>query len=67
MKLKEGELEVTIHIKDNKIEKCRTCNWQGLSVWKKPVGLDKMPRQQVVFPFNTINGWMELNVELRYI
>lgn len=65
MRLKEGEFEVTIKVKDNKIEKCRTSNWEGQSVWKKVDFNGK--RQQIVFPFNTINGWMELEAELRYI
>lgn len=65
MRLKEGEFEINIRIKDNKIEKCRTCNHEGLTVWKK-VTFEKGSRQQIVFPFNTIKGWMEIDAELRY-
>lgn len=65
MRVKEGEFEVTIRIKDNKIEKCRTCNWQGQTVWKK-IKFEKNARQKMVFPFNTIKGWMELDAELKY-
>jgi len=65
MKIKEHEFEITIHIKDNKIEKCRTQSFLGKSVWKK-MKFKNGDRQQIVFPFNTIKGWMEFIAELRY-
>ena len=63
--MKEHEIEFIIHVKDNKIEKCRTRTFAGNSVWKK-IKFKKDEKQQIVFPFNTIKGWMEFDAELRY-
>ena len=63
--MKEHQIDITIRIKDNKIIAGRTHTYIGQSVWKK-IKFERGSRQQIVFPFNTTKGWMELNAELRY-